>query len=347
MNSRRLLIGFFLAAFFLYLFLRNIDLDHLWKTVRQGNPAWLLFSASIAFFSYLLRAVRWRLFFLPIKKTRLVNLFRTTIIGFAVNTIFPAKLGEVVRPYLLGTRENISKSSAMATVVVERVFDSCSILFMLMIYLVFLMHQNTLSAQAQSSISELNRAGLLLFAVIMGLVTFLFLLKTKTETVKRMIAKIERFLPSKIAHSIDDILDSFIQGLSILHDPGILLRISYQSIIFWLVICGGFWAGVRAYIPDFSFTSTFLIMPLLAVGVAVPTPGGVGSYHLLCKLGLTLFFNVPEAQASAVALASHAVVFIPVTIAGVIFGWQDGLNASNIQKIAEKEKSLDQAPDIS
>ena len=151
-----------------------------------------------------------------------------------------------------------------------------------------------------------------------------------------MIGKVERFLPAKIAHSIDDILDSFIQGLSILHDPKILLKITYYSIGFWVLICAGFWAGVRAYVPEFSFFGTFLIMTLLALGVAVPTPGGIGSYHLACQIGLTVFFNVPESQASAIALTSHALAFIPMTILGLIFLWQEGLSTRKIQKIAEK-----------
>jgi glycosyltransferase 2 family protein len=337
MNRKRILIGFLLAGIFLYLFLRNINLFELWNTVRKGNPYWLLLSGFLAFFNYFVRAVRWRFFFDPIKKTSLNNLFRTTIIGFAISTIFPAKIGEVVRPYLLGTKENISKSTAMATVVVERVFDSASILFLLVIYLVFLVRTEQLSPQAQSSLSELNRAGVILFAGVLGLVLFLYYLKTKPVMVRKIIGKIERFLPAKIAHSIDDILDSFIQGLSILHDPKILWKISYYSIGFWLLICAGFWAGVHAYYPNFAFFSTFLVMTLLALGVAVPTPGGIGSYHLACQLGLTRFFNVPEAQASAIALVSHALAFIPMTILGLIFLWQEGLSTRKIQKIAQKE----------
>ncbi len=342
MNRKRMLLGFLLAAFFLYLFLRNVDLHELWKAVREGNSNWLILSAVLSFFNYLVRAVRWRFFFDPIKKTSINNLFRTTIIGFAVSTIFPAKIGEVVRPYLLGMKENISKSTAMATVVVERVFDSATILFFLMIYLVFLVKPKQLSLQAQSSLSELNRAGFLLFAALLGLVVFLYYLKTRPVTVKNLIRKIERFLPSKIAHSIDDILDSFIQGLSILHDPKILLKITYWSIFFWLLICAGSWAAVRAYVPHFDFFGTFLLVTLLAIGIAVPTPGGIGSYHFACQLGLTLFFNVPEAKAGAVALVSHALVFIPVTILGMVYLWQEGLNTVKIQKMTENKTPAEQ-----
>src|SRR5687768_14237148 len=138
MNRTKILLGFLLAAVFLYLFLRNMDPQQLWSEVRRGDPSWLILCGVLGFFNYFVRSYRWGFFFEPIKKTSLNNLFRTTVIGFALNTIFPAKIGEVIRPYLLGSKENISKSTAMATVVVERVFDSAAILLFLTVYLLLL-----------------------------------------------------------------------------------------------------------------------------------------------------------------------------------------------------------------
>ena len=335
-----MLLGFLLATLFLYLFLRNVDPAELWTAVKKGNPYWLLLSGFLAFLNYFVRAVRWRFFLDPIKKTSLKNLTTTTIIGFAVSTIFPAKIGEVVRPYLLASKENISKSAAMATVVLERVFDSASILFFLVIYLVILVRPNQLSPQAQSSLSELNRAGIILFVGILGLILFLYYLKTKPVVVRKWIVKLERHLPARIAHSLDDILDSFIQGLSILHDLRTLWKIAYYSIFFWMLICAGVWAGIRAYVPDFHFFGTFLIVPLLAIGIAVPTPGGIGSYHYACQLGLTRFFSVSDNDAAAIALVSHALTFIPITIVGVILLWREGLNAVKIQKMTQNQPEI-------
>ena len=340
MNRKRMLIGLLLAAFFIYLFLRNLDPSQLWAAVRKGNPYWLLLSGATAFFNYLARAIRWRFFFDPIKRTNLNNLFKSTVVGFAVNTILPAKIGEVVRPVLLARKEGISKSTSMATIVVERVFDSATILLILTVYLVFLLRPEQLSQEAQSSLAELKTAGILLFAGILALLLFLYYLKTKPTVVRTLITKIERFLPSKISHSIDDILDSFIQGLSILHDPQLLLKIFVYSIGFWMLICVGFWACVLAYVPHFNFFATFLVMTLLAIGIAVPTPGGIGSYHFACQIGLTLFFNVPKAEAGAIALVSHALAFIPMTILGLFYLWQEGLSAVNIQSMTEGEGSV-------
>jgi uncharacterized protein (TIRG00374 family) len=341
MFRKRFLIGILLSAVFLYLFLRNTDLASIWREMKQGSPWWLFLCTAMSLFGYIFRAWRWKYFFVAAPRApRLVNLTTTTVIGFAVNTVFPAKIGEVVRPYLLGARENIPKTTALATIVVERVFDSLTVVLILVTYLLILLRPEQLSAEARASISELKRAGVIVFAVIVAVVSVLYTMKTRPAAFKRFVQKIERFLPQRVARSIDEIVDSFISGLSILHDPRTLFKISYWSVGLWLIICTSFWAGVRAYVPDFDFTNTFLIMILLAIGVAVPTPGAVGSYHLACKIGLARFFGVPEDEAGAIALVVHFLSFVPVTILGLFFLWQLGLSRDRLSKIAEAPKDV-------
>ncbi|HEY4491589.1 MAG TPA: lysylphosphatidylglycerol synthase transmembrane domain-containing protein, partial [Acidobacteriota bacterium] len=327
MKKARYLLGLLLAAVFLYLFLRNIELQQVWTVISRGNPYWLLACLFLSVFNYYVRALRWRYFFLPIKKTKIWNLFTTTVIGFATNTLLPAKIGEMVRPYLLGTKENIGRSAALATVVVERMFDSLSILLLLVVYLFFLVDARQLKPEAASLLDDLSKAGLIVFLGIIALTIFLYYLKSKPVLLKKLFNKLDAVLPARFAHSLEGILDSFTEGLSILHDGKILITISYWSILFWILICAGVWAGVRAYVPDFPFTGTFLIMILLAIGIAVPTPGAVGSYHFACKISLTRFFGVPDAEAAAVALVTHFLAFVPITILGTIFIWREGLTA--------------------
>ena len=339
MSKKRLLIGILLSGVLLYFFLRNIDLAEVWSVIKSGNAFWLSIALVFNVLNYFMRSVRWRYFLQPIKRTRLWNLYKTTIIGFAVSAIFPARVGEIVRPYLLAVKENISRTAAIATIVIERLFDTLTILFMLVFYLLLLIRPDQLSESARGSLGELKETGLIVFAVVLVGLLFLYYLKKNPAFIRRIVRWFERFLPKKAADSIDQILDSFVEGLSILHDPGILAKISYWSLIFWLVICVSFWAGAKAFFPSFPFTGTFLIMILLAIGIAVPTPGGVGSYHLLCKIGLMRFFDVPEAQASAIALVSHAINFIPVTIQGLIFLWHEGLSTRKISSIAQSTET--------
>ena len=56
------------------------------------------------------------------------------------------------------------------------------------------------------------------------------------------------------------------------------------------------------------FTGSFLIMALLVVGVAVPTPGAVGGFHAAFRLGATTFFGAPDDAAVGAAIVLHAVL---------------------------------------
>ena len=69
------------------------------------------------------------------------------------------------------------------------------------------------------------------------------------------------------------------------------------------------------------------------MGVAVPTPGAVGGYHLMCALALTLMFGVDENTAKAIALASHAIAFIPVSVLGMVFFIREGMSLREIRSI--------------
>jgi hypothetical protein len=85
---------------------------------------------------------------------------------------------------------------------------------------------------------------------------------------------------------------------------------------------------------------------MLVIGVAVPTPGGVGSYHEAYRIGVTSFFGVPNDQAVAAAIVVHVVGFVPILLLGLLFMVQDGLSLGGLQALAgsvraEKKETLD------
>jgi uncharacterized membrane protein YbhN (UPF0104 family) len=81
----------------------------------------------------------------------------------------------------------------------------------------------------------------------------------------------------------------------------------------------------------FSFPATFLVMGVLALGVAAPTPGGAGGFHWAYLSAVTLFFGANVDAAGAAAIVLHAVSFVPVTLLGLVFMWQDGLTLGGLR----------------
>ena len=79
---------------------------------------------------------------------------------------------------------------------------------------------------------------------------------------------------------------------------------------------------------------SFLLQALLVIGVAVPTPGGVGSFHEAYRFGMTTFFGAANDKAIAAALVLHAISFVPVILLGLLFMAQDGLSLGGLKELA-------------
>jgi hypothetical protein len=85
-----------------------------------------------------------------------------------------------------------------------------------------------------------------------------------------------------------------------------------------------------------SYPGAFLMMTVLVVGVAVPTPGAVGGFHEAYRIGATVFFATPNDRAVGAAIVLHAMSFVPVTIAGAILMAREGLSLSGASGLASR-----------
>jgi len=85
----------------------------------------------------------------------------------------------------------------------------------------------------------------------------------------------------------------------------------------WLVICLQIYSTMLAFDLRFPFPVSFFVLTWAVLGLAIPTPGGVGGYHAAVAYSLTGFFAVTEASAKAFAIVAHLISFAPVTIVGL------------------------------
>jgi uncharacterized membrane protein YbhN (UPF0104 family) len=123
--------------------------------------------------------------------------------------------------------------------------------------------------------------------------------------------------------------------------PGALVLAAAWSIPLWLSIALGIWITSAAFDLTFSFAGTFLVVMFLVVGVAAPTPGGVGSFHYFYLLAVTRFFGANPDTAAAAALVLHAISFVPVTILGLVFMSQDGLTLGGLKNMRETAEAAE------
>ena len=117
----------------------------------------------------------------------------------------------------------------------------------------------------------------------------------------------------------------------------------FWSFPLWLAIAAETWAVTRAFGIDMPFTGTFLLQALLVIGVAVPTPGGVGSYHEAYRFGVTTFFGAPNDAGGGRGdrRARHRVRARSLLARHRVHG-QDGLSVGRLKALAGARRARDQ-----
>jgi len=104
----------------------------------------------------------------------------------------------------------------------------------------------------------------------------------------------------------------------------------------WLTIAVGIWSVAKAFGLLVPFTGAFLMIALLVIGGAVPTPGGIGGFHEAFRVGATTFFGAGNEAAVGAAIVLHAFSIIPVLALGGVFAAQAGLNFGSMRHMADE-----------
>lgn len=327
-KASKYMIGIVLALLFLYFAFKDVDLKLLLSTLSSANYFWIFVFFLIQVISHIIRAWRWRYLLNHIKQNIPVrNLFSSVMIGYLVNNFIP-RGGEIARPYALSKLENIPVSSALATVIVERVLDVLTLLLLLIFILIY------------NYDSLIYNFPWLETAVIIALIFsalgigFLIVLSIKTDFAFKIITKFTSMLPKKIAEKIEALIAAFVEGLLVIKNPKSYLNIALGTALLWFAYT------MQYYIPFYAFNmantysltimSALILNSILAIGIMIPVPGATGTYHAFCIQALTGLFAVDVATAAAYGTVTHAVGLIGITVIGLIFFLKDNIKLSNI-----------------
>jgi uncharacterized protein (TIRG00374 family) len=321
-----------LVVSLLALFLRNADLARVGAAMRAARPDLLIASLGLTAAMYFVRAERWQYLLEPIGYTRFWTAFRTTVIGFAASFVLPARAGEVLRPYLLARQERLPATAAFATIIVERMLDLVAVLILLAVF--FVAFAGGVESAAPRLYQAVRLGGLFMTPVGAGILGAMFVMAGHPERLHALVLKAEHVLPARLAHAVARFAQAFAEGLVVVRRPTRLVWAMAWSMILWISIAMQAWVIARAFSIALPFGGSFLITAMLVVGVALPTPGGVGGTHEAFRLGVTSFYGADNDAAVGAAILLHAVNFVPVTLLGVWFLARDGMNLKRLREIS-------------
>lgn len=335
-HNKKLWIGLGISLFFLFLLFRKIDFHKLLAAFREMDYRYLWPALLFTFVSYFFRAVRWYFLLLPIKKTRLKNLFPATMIGYMANNILPARLGEFVRAYVLGEKEGIAISAVFASLVIDRLFDGFTVLLILL----FTFFTVKLPPGMESVQHGLVVGGYITLTIYIVVVAFLFILKKRTLQTINLIGRLLKPFPARVSGKVIPLLGSFIEGVRISSRPAELFALLLSSFVIWAFAIWPVDLMLRSFGIILPITASMFIMVFLVFAVMVPaSPGYVGTYHAACVYGL-MAFNIQKEKALSIALIIHGINFFPVIILGLYYLWHDNVSLAEMRKKTAREESL-------
>jgi hypothetical protein len=328
-------LGLIISALFLYLALQGLNLAEVWRNVRTARYGWLVPGVAIYFFGVWARTWRWHYMLRAIKPIPLVQLFPVVCIGYMGNNIFPARIGELLRAYVLKRTQEVAISASLATILVERIFDGVTMLLFVFVGL-----------PLAPFIPENWRQFVIVFSLLFfGALLFFFALAANPR--RSQIAYtwvIDRVLPERFRKPVRGFADRFMEGLYFLRSPRDVAMIFVTSLVVWLAETMKYWFVMHAFDFEVSFFVLMLMNGVVNLFTTIPSaPGYLGTFD---EPGIEVLkaFGVNENIAGAYTLVLHAALWLPITALGLWYMWRMSLSWSDLKEaraIAREQSAED------
>jgi uncharacterized protein (TIRG00374 family) len=354
-RKRILLYTLALAVFAVLVYMqfrtwRNFDWATFWAEGRRlAKPQHLLHilhAVALIYLSYGLRAIRWKIFLRPVRRQASAwSLVAPTLVGFTGLALL-GRPGELIRPYLIARRENLSFSSQLAVWAVERIFDIGAFTILLVLAAFFATAPKRLAYHR-----SFQEAGLIFLALSAGLTIGAIAVSRSGEALANWVERRFSHVASNLGHRIATRIREFHGGLDTIHSTWSLVMLIAVSVIMWAMIAVAYKEVTHAYhveeleIPQ---TQVLLLMGSSMVGSVIQLPGVGGGSQLATIAALEHIFEVPKELAASCGIMLWLVTFVAVIPTGLLLAHRERLSLRTLSKEShqkeEDEASLASPP---
>jgi len=292
--------GLALGCAFLWLALRKVDVALMRDALRSLDPRYVALSGGLYWVGLACRVERWHVLLNQLARVRRRAVGETLLVGYAVNNLLPARLGELFRADYAKRRFQLSRSAVLGSIVIERLADLVAILACLGLGL--------LSVRMPAVDGALDFPRLLRYSLpAIALVVLAILLGRHVHT-----WRMPR-LPATFARR----LQALTQGLRSLNRTT-FWRSCVLTALIWGAESGALWAMLAALQMSLSPAQALLVMSAASLSTLVPTaPGYLGTYQLVFASALPAFGLSATLGVLGSALI-QVFLFGSVTLAGLV-----------------------------
>lgn len=299
-----IIIGFAISAVLLVYLFSKVAWSALLLELAKVNLFYLPPLCLVMYLALWVRAIRWELLLHGEGQFSKIKLYHATVLGLLASNVLPLRAGEVLRPWLLSRFQPVKFSSALASIVTERMFD----VFVLLAFL----------GLSLASVDNVDQT-ILLAAKSLGILTLIIAMVTLFAYLqpRRMIAFGEKIVMLFVHRRAPDVAKKlifmgheFVQGLRAVSTFGELLLVVFWSLVMWALYVLMYQMALWSFGVFPGWEVGLTVMSIIAVAVAAPSaPGFVGTFQFGCVVALTMVYGYDEAFSLSYSLVIHAIQY--------------------------------------
>jgi glycosyltransferase 2 family protein len=307
---------------------------------------------AIIYLTYVLRAVRWKIFLRPVCKAKLSSMIPPQFIGFTGLALL-GRPGELIRPYLIAKKEDLTFSSQVAVWAVERIFD-IGAFAVLMAVDVFVFAQEF--DMPLSVTKKMQVGGGVLILLVAGMALGAYMVKRNSEGVASWLeARISR-ISKKFAHALCHKIRAFGEGLNTIHDRSALVQLVAVSLAIWFLIAVAYREILHAYplviaagesAPRIPLHAMHIPHVLLLMGASMvgsmlqlPAVGGGSQLATISVMSSPALFNIPREEAVSAGMLLWLITFVACIPVGLVLAHFEHVS---LRKVTEETQLEEEA----
>jgi uncharacterized protein (TIRG00374 family) len=324
LNRYKYFLGILVSLAFLYLAMKDIDFSKLIVYFSAENLDMVLYVFVVNIILRIIIALRWHKMLYKFPSNNFFTTFNYTNIGYFANNILPARLGDIIKSYLLAKKKKYNKTQVFTSAVIERLFDllGLSVLFIIAI-LRYDIPDNILNG------------GLIFIGLLLLVTVIVLLLLKKKESIDFRLESISKY---KFVNFFKDKIGSVLLYLqNYLNFKDISYLLLSTALIWFLYVFAGYIIIERlgGYL---SWDASMLSLIFLGVSFILPsTPGNVGVHQFACVLAFAIL-GMDQTEAVAFSFYYQIPVIIISILLGFVSIYYEGFSVKGLNSVSKEAK---------
>ncbi len=319
------LVGVLISAVALYLAFRTTNWAEVVGAFGSLRYEYVILSVVVVVISDIMRGMRWSM--LVQGRISMLDGFWLFNIGYLFNNVLPARLGEFARAILGGRQPGMTFTSALSSIVVERLFDLISVVILLGIALI------TLPLPDWATTSGVGVGA----GALVGIIVLALAARYPGPALKVGVWALA-LIPGISRERATAFLAPFVDGLGAVSDLRNFAIGFGMSLACWAMSGLSTWLLMLAFWPTIPIPVAAFVLGAAGLGVAVPAaPASVGPFQA-AVIGSLVAAGYDLSTSQSFSIALHLLTFAITCLLGIGGLLREGVSFGQVARQAQELK---------